>query len=195
MGTLELQGWNATADQVERSDMLVFDFDPDSSVPFPVVSAAARQCRALLSSLGLESFAKTTGGKGLHVVVPLARRVPWATAKAFAKGIAEHLARIDPGKLVTKASKAAREGRIFVDYLRNARGATAVAPYSVRARTGATVAVPLHWKEVNHRLRPDAFNVRTVEARVAHGDDPCAGYSTTRQTITVAMQRQLQRAG
>ena len=121
--------------------------------------------------------------------------MPWATAKAFAKGIAEHLARIDPGKLVTKASKAAREGRIFVDYLRNARGATAVAPYSVRARTGATVAVPLHWKEVNHRLRPDAFNVRTVEARVAHGDDAWAGYGTTRQTITVAMQRQLQRAG
>lgn len=195
MGTLELHGWNATADDVERADMMVFDFDPGPSVPFPEVSAAALQCRALLSGFGLESFAKTTGGKGLHVVVPLARRVPWGTAKAFAKGIAEHLARKYPDRFVTKASKAAREGRIFVDYLRNARGATAVVPYSVRARTGATVAVPLYWKEVNDLLRPDAFNVRTVESRVARGDDPWAGYRTTRQTITVEMQRQLRRAG
>lgn len=195
MGTLELHGWNATADDVERADTLVFDFDPDPSVVFAEVATAALQCRALLSGFGLESFVKTTGGKGLHVVVPLARRVPWDTAKAFAKTIAEHLARKFPDRFVTKAAKAAREGRIFIDYLRNARGATAVVPYSVRARTGATVAVPLYWKEVNDALRPDAFNVRTVEPRVARGDDPWAGYRTTRQTITVEMQRQLQRAG
>ncbi len=194
MGTLELHGWNAVSDDVERADMMVFDFDPDPSVPFAAVVGAALQCRAVLGGLGLESFAKTTGGKGLHVVVPLSRRVPWAVVKRFAKGVAEYLVARHPDRFTAKAAKAARRQRIFVDYLRNARGATAVVPYSLRARTGATVAVPLDWNEVKEDLQPAAFDLRRAEARVAHGGDPWTGYRTLRQTITAEMQRQLDRA-
>ncbi len=194
MGTLELHAWNATADDVERADTLVFDFDPDPGVAFGDVAAAAVQCRTVLSAFGLESFCKTTGGKGLHVVVPLSRRVAWEPVKTFARGIAETMARQWPGRFVTRAAKAAREGRIFIDYLRNARGATAVVPWSLRARNGATIAVPLYWDEVGATLAPATFNLRTIEARLAPGGDPWAGYRTTRQTITVEMQRQLQRA-
>jgi len=194
MGMLELHAWNATADDVERADMLVFDFDPDPTVPFARVTEAALQCRSLLASLGLESFAKTTGGKGLHVVVPLTRRVPWATVKTFARAVAERLNALSPELFVTKAAKTARKNRIFIDYLRNARGATAVAPYSLRARPGAPVAVPLYWNEVNDRLDPARFTLRAIESRVEGGGDPWAGYRTTRQTITVEMQRQLARA-
>lgn len=194
MGTLELHAWNATADDVERADMLVFDFDPDPTVPFALVTDAVMQCRALLVSLGLQSFAKTTGGKGLHVVVPLSRRVPWATVKSFARTVAERLAARSPELFIVKVAKAARRNRIFIDYLRNARGATAVAPYSLRARPGATVAVPLYWNEVNESLDPAAFTLRTIESRVEGGGDPWAGYCTTRQTITAEMQRRLARA-
>lgn len=194
MNTLELHAWTATAADVERADMLVFDLDPDPALAFSAVTTAALECRAALAVFGLESYAKTTGGKGLHVVVPLARRVPWDTVKPFAREFADYLARQAPERYLTKASKADRRGRIFIDYLRNARGATAIAPYSVRARDGATVAVPLHWSEVNERLEPASFNVRTVEARLARDTDPWAGYRTRRQTITVAMRRQLARA-
>lgn len=194
MGTLELHAWNATADDVERADMLVFDFDPDPTVRFALVAEAIVQCRTLLTALGLESFAKTTGGKGLHVVVPLSRRVPWTTVKTFARNVAERLAARAPELFITKASKAARRNRIFIDYLRNARGATAVAPYSLRARAGATVAVPLYWNEVNEALDPAAFTLRTIESRVEGAGDPWAGYRTARQTLTVEMQRQLARA-
>jgi bifunctional non-homologous end joining protein LigD len=194
MGTLELHGWNASADNVECADLLVFDFDPDPALPFGAVAAAALQCRGVLSSLGLESYAKTTGGKGLHVVVPLTRRVPWDTAKRFAKAIAEHLALREPQQYTLRATKALRKGRIFIDYLRNARGATAVAPFSVRARPHAPVALPLYWNEVNDRLDPGVFTLATIEDRLARRGDPWAGYRTHRQTITVEMQRQLARA-
>jgi bifunctional non-homologous end joining protein LigD len=194
MGTLELHGWNATADDVERADMLVFDFDPDPGVAFAHVAAAAVQCRSVLSAFGLESFCKTTGGKGLHVIVPLARRAPWETVKTFARGLAELMARQWPQQFVIKAAKSAREGRIFIDYLRNARGATAVVPWSLRARERATVAVPLWWNEVTASLAPGEFTLRTIDTRLARGGDPWAGCRTTRQTITVEMLRQLQRA-
>ncbi|MDQ6618417.1 MAG: non-homologous end-joining DNA ligase [Pseudomonadota bacterium] len=194
MGTLELHAWNATADDVEKCDTLVFDFDPDPSVAFATVVDAVLQCREVLASLGLASFAKTTGGKGLHLVVPLTRRVPWSVAKEFTRGVAERLLAREPDLYVLKASKSARRNRIFIDYLRNARGATAVVPYSIRAREGAPVAVPLYWNEVSSALDASAFTLRSVEARVTRGGDPWAGYRTTRQTLTVEMQRRLARA-
>jgi bifunctional non-homologous end joining protein LigD len=194
MGTLELHGWGATADDIERADTVVFDFDPAPQVAFADVAAAAVQCRNVLAAFGLESFAKTTGGKGLHVVVPLARRVPWPTVKAFARGVAELMARQSPGQFVTKAAKAAREGRIFIDWLRNARGATAVVPWSLRARDGATIAVPLSWNEVSADLVTASFTLRTIDLRLTAGGDPWPGYRTTRQTITVEMRRRLQHA-
>src|SRR5207253_1601891 len=149
-------------------DRLIFDLDPDPSVAWGVVVQSAKQVRLFLQELGLESFVKTTGGKGLHLVVPIDRRHAWDEAKAFCKHVAELIVAADPEHYTANMAKAARTGKIFVDYLRNARGATAILPYSPRARAGAPVSVPLGWKELTVRTRSDHFTVRTVMDRL-HG--------------------------
>jgi bifunctional non-homologous end joining protein LigD len=182
-GVLEIHGWMARAERIDRPDRLVLDLDPAPDVPFSAVVDAARLLRRRLASLGLVSFPATTGGKGLHLHVPLDGSDGWDEAKGFARAFAEALVAEAPERFVASASKALRKGRIFVDWLRNGRGATAVVPYSTRARPGAPVATPLAWSEVGPRLSPARWTVLSVPRRVARGRDPWASWGRTRQRL------------
>lgn len=183
MGALEIHSWPCHADEVELPDQLVFDLDPAEDLGFEAVIAAAQEMRERLLTLGLESFVKTTGGKGLHVVLPVKRRLDWETHKAFAHAVSEAMARESPKKYLTSMRKDLRGGRVFLDYLRNARGATAIAPYSTRAREGATVATPLSWDELTQDLDPKAFTLRSMLSRI-NEPDPWRDYAKlTAQSI------------
>jgi bifunctional non-homologous end joining protein LigD len=185
MNVLEIHPWGSRRDNVERPDRLIFDLDPDPSVPWQRVIDAAAEVRELLEAHELVSFLKTTGGKGLHLVVPLApRRHDWTFAKAFCKSLAEELVTRAPERYTANMSKAARRGKIFVDYLRNDRGATAIAAYSTRAKPGATVSVPLAWEELAAGIRSDQFSVANVPARLASlRRDPWKGIEQVKQTL------------
>ncbi|TGQ04145.1 DNA ligase D [Mesorhizobium sp. M2E.F.Ca.ET.166.01.1.1] len=159
MGTIEFHGWGARIDDVEKADRLVFDLDPDEGLDFEAVRAAAFQFRDILKSLGLTTFPMLTGGKGVHVIAPLTPRAEWPEVKAFASGLAQAVARTDPSHFTAVLSKAKRKGRIFVDYLRNQRGATAIMPYSARSRPGAPVAAPITWAEMKTIDAPSHFHV------------------------------------
>lgn len=192
MGVIELHAWGATTRELTRPDRMIFDLDPDPALPWREVMAAARLTRERLEDLGLESFVKTTGGKGLHVVVPLARRHEWDEVKGFSRALAESIEAEAPERFTTQMAKKQRTGRIFIDYLRNAEGATAVAPYSVRARPGAPVATPLHWDELGGRLKPTTFHAGNVARRLAGTrPDPWKALRRTSQTLTLAMKRKL----
>jgi bifunctional non-homologous end joining protein LigD len=149
MGTIEFHGWGSRADDVEHPDRMVFDLDPDEGLDFEDVKRAARDIRRRLSDIGLVSFAMLSGGKGIHVVVPLTPGHDWEAHKGFSHRFAEAMATIEPERFVATMSKAKRKGKIFIDYLRNQRGSTAVMPYSARARAGAPVAVPISWDELD----------------------------------------------
>lgn len=186
MDVLEVHTWNSRVDDVEHPDRLVFDLDPAEDVPFAEVAAAAHHVRDRLAALGLVSFVKTTGGKGLHVVAPLvpSRAADVATCLAFAKAFALLLAREAPSRFTATMPKAARRGKIFVDYLRNNRTNTSVAAFSTRARPGAPVSVPLSWDEVDAELAPSRFTPDVVLARVrAARVDPWAAYARTKQGL------------
>lgn len=173
LGVLELHPWGASIDDVEHPDYLVFDLDPDPGVPWEDIITAAQMIRERLETVGLLAFAKTSGGKGLHVVTPLDQTADWAQARTFARRLAEQLADEAPELLTANAAKRARRGRIFLDYLRNGRGATSVASYSPRARPGAPVATPITWDEVVEGVRPDAFNMSNILQRLlSPADDP-----------------------
>ena len=192
MGVLEIHPWGARADDVERPDRLTFDFDPSPEVGWPAVVDAARRLRALLESLQLESFVKTSGGKGLHVVVPIQRRLGWPEAKAFCKAVAQRMVLDSPERFTINPLKASRTNKIFVDYLRNERGATSVAAYSTRARAGAPVSVPVGWDELKADLRADRFNVTNLPSRLARlRRDPWEKLSQVRQSITAAARKAL----
>lgn len=189
---LEIHAWGSRADELEKPDRLIFDLDPDPSVTWPKVVESALQIREFLEHLGLESFLKTTGGKGLHLVVPILRRHEWDEAKSFCQAVAQAVVAADPGRYTSNMSKAARSGKIFIDYLRNGRGATSVAPYSTRARVGATVSTPITWEELTPQLHSDHFTVASVPQRLARlKRDPWAGMDDVRQSITAAMKRTL----
>lgn len=195
MGVLEIHVWGATKNRLEQPDRLVFDLDPDDGLPWRRVIEAAVTVRDLLAEIGLRSFAKATGGKGLHVVVPMAPRYRWDEIKAFAKAMAEEMMRREPAGYTASLAKKARRGRIFIDYLRNQRGATAIAAYSVRARPGAPVAAPLSWKEVEHGIRSDAFTLATLPSRLAkRRADPWRDLARTRQTLPAALRHRLRAA-
>ncbi len=188
MSVLELHPWPARADRLDRPDQLVFDLDPGSGTKWGAVVRGALDVRGRLADLGLQSFVRTSGGKGLHVVAPIDRRTPWENLKRFAKGIAEGLALQFPKKYVATASKTKRKGKIFIDYLRNQRGATAIACYSTRARPGAPVATPIRWDELNDRLKPDHYTVQNLPKRItALTESPWTNFFSIRQSITKSM--------
>jgi len=170
IAAIELHAWGAAEADPLRPDQIVMDLDPGEGVPFEAVVRAAHDMRARLESLGLEGFPRTTGGKGLHVVAPILPELPWDEVKAFTQWVAQSLAQAEPDAYTVKLPKAARGRRILIDYLRNGRGATAVAAYSTRARPGAAVAVPLRWEELSPRIRPDRFRVPDMRRRLAEPD-------------------------
>ena len=192
MGVLEIQPWGSTKEDLEHPDRMIFDLDPDPSVAWRKVVTATKELRERLLALGLESFLKTTGGKGLHVVVPLTGRNDWTEVKEFSKAIANQVVGDAPDDFIATMSKAARAGKIFVDYLRNSRGATAIAPYSTRAREGAPVATPLAWNELSATTKPADFNLRTVPQRLAKlKHDPWEELGSIKQSLTAAIRRKV----
>ena len=189
MGVLELHTWGAKRDGLDRPDRIIIDLDPDPTVSWKAVIEAAQLVRTLLNELDLTCFVKTTGGKGLHVVLPLRRVHTWDEVKAFSKGLADHLVRLIPDRFIANMSKQKRKGKIYVDYLRNAKGATAIAPYSTRARPGAPVSVPLEWEELSVNMRSDHFTVANVMARLEGlKRDPWRDYFTVKQKLTPKMK-------
>ena len=183
MGTLEIHPWGVTLDALDRPDRVIFDLDPDESLSFADVISAALEVRERLADLGLVSFVKTTGGKGLHVVVPVDPVTPWPAAKAFAKALSGQMAADAPDRYLLKISKAERVGRIFIDYLRNDPTSTAVAPYSTRSRPGAPVAMPLAWEELGPDLDPKAFTITTAPQRARTLPDPWSEIGQVRQIL------------
>jgi bifunctional non-homologous end joining protein LigD len=192
MGILEIHTWNARADTIERPDRVVFDLDPDPSVGWDRVVSGAQALRGRLQDLGLESFVKTTGGKGLHVVVPLRPASTWEESFALSRAISEEMEKAEPRAYTTSMPKAQRRSRILLDFMRNNRGNTSVAAYSTRARAGAPVSTPITWEELARGVAPDQFHVGNIRERLASlAADPWKGYGTVRQRITAAIRRTL----
>jgi bifunctional non-homologous end joining protein LigD len=190
IGILEIHTWNSRVEHLEQPDRLVFDLDPAEDVPWPAVIAAARVVRARLEVHGLESFVKTTGGKGLHLVVPITRGPSWDDCLDFSHGLAEELVREAPEAFVAVMSKARRAGRIFIDYLRNQRGSTSVAAYSTRAKPEAPVSTPLTWDELRPDVESTRYTVANLPRRLASlKADPWAKYAQTRQRLPKARRR------
>ena len=184
VGVLEIHPWGSRDDDVEKPDILTFDLDPDPSVGYERVVDAAFDLRDRFAEMGLDSFVKTSGGKGLHIVVPITRRSSWDEAKAFAKAVAETMSKEQPDKYLSNMSKAKRKGKIFLDYLRNGRGSTSVAAYSTRAKANAPVSTPITWDELSPKLAPDAYRVENLRERLSQlKKDPWEGYFSTRQSI------------
>jgi bifunctional non-homologous end joining protein LigD len=184
MGVLEIHPWGSRNDALEEPDQLIFDLDPDEGIAWKQLVKSAVEVRDLLAQLGLESFVKSTGGKGLHIVAPIKAEHDWAEVKAFAHSFVRMMEAANPKLYLTKMSKAARKNRIYLDYLRNERGATAVAAYSPRARKGVHVAMPLSWDELKKTERPEfaVANFERWKARLKR--DPWAKMETLRQSLT-----------
>ncbi|MGN6808893.1 MAG: DNA ligase D, partial [Trinickia sp.] len=192
MGTVELHTWNAVASNIEKPDRVVFDLDPDPKLGWDRMIEAALLTRSLLQELGLDSWCKTSGGKGLHVVVPLAKQAGWDDVKAFAQAAAQHMAATLPDRFSAKMGAQNRRGRIFVDYLRNNRGSSTVVAYSPRARAGMGVSVPLAWEEVEQTTGGAQWTVTNLHERLdTLRADPWADYAKTRQRITREMRDRL----
>jgi bifunctional non-homologous end joining protein LigD len=184
MGTIELHAWNARVDAVKTPDRLIFDLDPGPGVPWAEVKQAARDVRTMLRKLGLVAFLKTTGGKGLHVVVPFRRGPDWAAVKEFARALAGTMAANEPDRFTVNSRKKVRAGRIFIDYLRNDETASAVTAYSVRARPGAPVSLPIDWKQLARLESGDACGMKRA---VSQRGDPWRGMAqAARQSLPVS---------
>ncbi|HUG24787.1 DNA ligase D [Piscinibacter sp.] len=186
MNVIEFHTWNATVKNIEKPDRMTFDLDPGEGVEWRAVQEAAELVRALLEELGLASFLKTSGGKGLHVVVPLTPRDDWDAVKDFSQAVVQHLANVLPDRFVAKSGPKNRAGKIFADYLRNGRGATTVAAYSARARAGLGVSIPCAWDELQELTSGAHWTLANAHERLESGEDPWAGYTKTRQTLTRA---------
>ena len=182
MGVLEYHIWGSRRDNVEKPDRLIFDIDPDEGLDFALVKGAARDLRDRLEAIGLRSFPLVTGGKGVHVVVPVQRRAEWPEAKAFAAGFARMVAGEEPERFTATLSKAKRKGKMFIDYLRNERGSTAISPFSTRSRPGAPVAVPVDWDGLDAL---PAANVFSLDSAVERAKSPFwDGYWDVKQSLT-----------
>lgn len=190
MGVLEIHPWGAREDEVDKPDRIVFDLDPDPDLGWNQLTATALLLRSELDRLGLRSWVKSTGGKGLHVVVPVTRRLEWGPLKEFARAFVDSIVRIEPRMFTANMSKSKRTGKIFIDYLRNSRGATAIAPYSTRARPGAPVAVPLGWDELEGMNERPEFTVTNIAPRLEM-PDPWADMGSARQSITKQARERL----
>lgn len=187
---LEIHPWQSTLQDLERPDQIVMDLDPGEDVAWTDVIAAAREIRDRLDRLGLASFVKTSGGKGLHVVAPLKPAAGWDDVKGFAKGIADAMASDSPDSYVATVSKAKRKGKILIDYLRNGRGATAIAPYATRARAGAPVAMPLGWDELSADIGPAHFTVANAASRLDNlSADPWADFRKAEKPLPATTTR------
>jgi bifunctional non-homologous end joining protein LigD len=188
MNVIELHTWNSTTRAIDKPDRMIFDLDPGKGVAWSQVLEGAALTKKMLDMLGLESFLKTSGGKGLHVVVPLTPKLGYDEVKDFSQAVVAHLAATLPTLFVAKSGAQNRVGRIFVDYLRNGRGATTAAAFSARARPGLGVSVPLKWAELKGLGSADAWNIFTVHERLAKlREDPWKDYWKTRQTIAAAL--------
>jgi bifunctional non-homologous end joining protein LigD len=190
MGTLELHPWGSRKPRLGFPDRIVFDLDPDDAVEWKEIVEAVKILKTLLDHLGLRGFLKTTGGKGLHVVIPIQPALPWAPIKGFSQAVAEVLVQTFPDRFTAKLLKISRQKKIFIDYLRNGEGATAVAPYSTRARANAPVSTPIEWTELGRDVRFDYFTIKNVPARLKRlKHDPWAELSELRQSVTTAMMK------
>ena len=183
LGVVEIHIWGATLDAIGTPDQIVFDLDPDEGLNVADIRAATLDVKSRLDDLGLPSFLKTSGGKGFHVIVPLKPKADWATVKSFAHDFARAMEQSDPGRYTATLSKSARRGRIFIDYLRNARGATTVAAYSSRARSGATVSLPVPWEALDGLSPADFWIGGQKLAQALAADDPWKHYRKRRRAL------------
>src|SRR5690606_19550544 len=187
--TIEFHTWNAVRTRIDRPDRITFDLDPGKGVQWKEVQEAAVLLRNFLEELGLPSFVKTSGGKGLHVVVPIVRRYDWDTAKGFSKAVVQHMAGVLPRRFSAKSGPRNRIGKIFIDYLRNGFGATTVAAWSLRARPGMGVSVPITWDEVETIGGGDHWTILNIDKRLAQGNQPWDGYEKSATALGPAMKR------
>jgi bifunctional non-homologous end joining protein LigD len=184
MGTVEFHGWGSKVEKVEYPDRLVFDLDPDVGLDFAKVKAAAVRLKALLGDLGLKTFPLLSGGKGLHVVAPLDASKDWPTVKSFAERFTRAIAEAEPETFTANIRKVERKGRIFLDWLRNQRGATAVMPFSARAREGAPVAAPIAWEELDRYKGGNHFTIRDADELLERaGSKMLAGWGEAKQAL------------
>ena len=191
-GVLEIHLWGAQQDKPDRPDRVVFDLDPAPDVEWSTVLSTAQRTRSILAEHDLDCWLKTSGGKGLHVVVPVARRVTWEDAHDFSRLVVAKLMHEDPERIVNVASKAARPGKIYVDFQRNARGATTVAPWSTRAREGAPVSVPVPWTRASSLISGRARDINAAASYAKRmRTDPWAGMLTSKQALSASVMRGL----
>jgi bifunctional non-homologous end joining protein LigD len=185
LGAVELHSWGSVMPKPMHADRLTLDLDPGAELPYPPLRDAALAIRKLMQEHGLESWVKTTGGKGLHVVVPLTKPLPdWERAKEFARSVTLYMERLAPTMFTSKTGEKNRKNKIFVDYLRNGFGATAVAAFSPRWRKGVGVSTPVSWDEIDDDVRGDHFNIRNVPTRIAkQRKDPWTGYWKAAQVL------------
>ena len=184
MGTMEFHGWGSKVHKVECPDRLVFDLDPDEGLDFGKVKEAAVRVRDLVAQLGLKSFPLLTGGKGIHVVIPLDATAEWPEVKSFADRFSRAVSEAEPERFTANIRKVQRTGRIFIDWLRNQRGATAVMPYSARAREGAPVAAPISWDELDDFDSGHAFSIRDADELLKRAKSKAlAGWGKAKQSL------------
>ncbi len=183
MGVLELHLWGSRVDDVDKPDRMVFDLDPDEGLGFDKVKEAARDVKKRLEKIGLQSFPMVTGGKGIHLVLPLQRKHGWDEHRAFAEALARLMADEQPERYVANMAKKKRTGKIFIDYLRNQRGSTAIAPFSTRARAGAYVALPVSWQGLARLENAHPASIQNAAELFGRGKDPWAGYHNVKQAL------------
>jgi bifunctional non-homologous end joining protein LigD len=187
MNVIEVHTWNGVRTAIAKPDRMTFDLDPGEGVKWPQVQEAAQLVHAFLDELGLPGFLKTSGGKGLHIVVPLKRQFDWDTVKEFSRVVVQHLARTLPDRFVAKSGGSNRVGKIFIDYLRNGYGATTVCAWSARARPGLGISVPVRWDELASLTSGAHWSVATVHRRLDVGNEPWADYDSRRAALGRAM--------